>query len=434
MQMTDQPAKLAADFKKTLSGWRRSTRHYGYREAGAFGRRLEQWQDQVARELLPRDPSAALASFEAFITADRYWFDSADDSDGAIGDAMRSACTHWLQAAARCPVPKGGWTPRLIKLYRGDGYGARETLLQSARILLDETAQRGLVAHFESLLSQAVAAPATIDTSRPSVYQASAALSLLSESLRDPDIKVRATMRYSPNPNPMQRQSFVQAFLDADRPSDALAWLQDSWGPHDGSRQSLLAQVLERLGRFIESTPIRQDLFERSLSTFDFQQWLEHIAEPERAEASARARQLGLEHDNLIAAAKLLVQLGDAEAAESRLLKEHARINGEHYSELVPLAKALRAQNRTRGEAVVYRALVLGILNRGYAKAYSHAARYWARLTAINETGIDLAPLSSHKEFEAEVRLHHGRKSSFWAQVKANPGSRADDEDDDLPL
>jgi hypothetical protein len=66
----------------------------------------------VARELLPRDPSAALALFEAFNEADAAWFDRADDSDGMIGDAVRAACRHWLQAAARCETPPDGWVAR----------------------------------------------------------------------------------------------------------------------------------------------------------------------------------------------------------------------------------------------------------------------------------------------------------------------------------
>ena len=145
------------------------------------------------------------------------------------------------------------------------------------------------------------------------VFRISGALSLLSESLRDPDVKVRASLRYSPNPNPVQRQDFVRAYLDADRPADALAWLQDSWGHLEDSRQDLLADALERLGRFEESSPIRQRMFERTLSDFYFQRWLEHLPEAARPEAVAHARQLALRHDDLTAAATLLLQLGDAD-------------------------------------------------------------------------------------------------------------------------
>ena len=40
MQLADRPDQLAAGFKKALTSWRRSTKFYGYREAGEFGRRL----------------------------------------------------------------------------------------------------------------------------------------------------------------------------------------------------------------------------------------------------------------------------------------------------------------------------------------------------------------------------------------------------------
>ena len=433
MQLADRPDKLAAGFKKTLSGWRRSTKFYGYREAGEFGRMLDGWLDQVERELLPKDPPAALALFEAFIEADAAWFDRADDSDGVIGDAVRAACRHWLQAAARCETPRDVWPERLLKLYQADQYGARDELLRQANLLIDEPAQRGLVAQLESQLAQAVEASPPGDGPPFEVFRISGALSLLSESLRDPDVKVRASLRYSPNPNPVQRQDFVRAYIDADRPADALAWLHDSWGHLEDSRQDLLADALERLGRFEESSPIRQRMFERTLSDFYFQRWLEHLPEPARAEAVAHARQLALAHDDLTAAATLLMQLGDPAAAEARLLAEPGRIDGNDYGRLVPLAKALRAHECQRGETVVYRALLKGILDRAYARAYGHAARYWARLGQIAGTSVGLLPLPAHEDFEAEIRARHGRKSAFWAYVNGTRRDRHDDGDDPIP-
>lgn len=429
MQLADRPDELAAGFKKTLSGWRRSTKFYGYREASEFGRMLDGWLDQVARELLPKDPPAALALFEAFIEADAAWFDHADESDGVIGDAVRTACRHWLQAAARCETPADVWPERLLKLYQADQYGARDELLRRADLLLDEPAQRGLVARLESQLAQELESSPRGESPPIDVFRLSGALSLLAESLRDPDIMVRASLPYSPNPNPVQRQAFARAYLDANRPADAMVWLQDPWGHLDDSRQDLLADALERLGRFEESSPIRQRMFERTLSDFYFQRWLEHLPEAARPEAVAHARQLALRRDDLTAAATLLLQLGDAAAAEDRLLAEPGRIDGNHYGSLVPLAKALRAHECPRGETVVYRALLKSILDRPYARAYGHAARYWARLGKIAGTGVSLPPLPSHEDFEAEIRARHGRKSAFWAYVN---GTRRDRHDDDL--
>ncbi len=75
MQLADRPDKLAAGFRKPLASLRRSTRFYDYREANRFVSTLGTWLDQVAHELLPKDPSAALSLFEAPIEADEKWFE-----------------------------------------------------------------------------------------------------------------------------------------------------------------------------------------------------------------------------------------------------------------------------------------------------------------------------------------------------------------------
>jgi hypothetical protein len=417
MQLADRPGRLAAGFRKRLSAWRRSTKFYGYRESGEFGRSLEAWLDQVERELLPKDPAAAQALFEAFIEADASWFERADDSDGCIGNAVRAACRHWLQAAARCGAAASEWPQRLVRLVNADEYGAREELLRRADLLLGESELRGLVARFEALMTEALAGSRRSQGLPHEVYRVSAALSLLAEALHDPDVMVRAVLRYSPEPNAQQRHGFVRAYLEADRPADALVWLQGSWGHIEESRRSLLSDALGRLGRYDESAPIRQDLFERSLSVFELRRWLEHLAEASRPAALQRARQLALDHDDPTRAAVLLLEVGDAAAAESKLISEPGSIRGEDYLALVPLAEALRTHQCRRGETAVYRALLKSILDRAQARAYGHAARYWSRLHAIANTGTDLLPLQSNEDFEAEIRSRHARKVAFWAHV-----------------
>ena len=429
MQLADRPDKLAAAFKKTLAAWRRSTKSYSYREASEYGRMLEAWLDQIKRELVPKDPLAAVALFESFIEADASWFECADDSDGCIGDAVRAACRHWLEAAALCETPPNVWPERLTKLVQADQYGAREELLRRADLLLGESALRELVALSEARMADTLSGASKAGGLPHEVFKISAALSLLGEALRDPDVKVRAVLSYSPQPNALQQEEFVQRYLDADRPADALTWLQESWGHMEDSRQRLLAEALGRLGRFEESAPIRQQLFERTLAAFDLHRWLEHIPEAARPGALSRARQLALDNDEPTTAATLLLELGDAAAAETRLIAEPSRIAGDNYPTLVPLAKGLRAHGCLRGETVVYRALLKGILDRAYARAYGHAARYWARLGEIADSGAGLMPLQSHESFDAEVRLRHARKAAFWAHVNGKRSARADEDD-----
>ena len=420
LQLADRPEKLAADFRRTLTAWRRSKRFLDYRRAGEFARELEDWLGQVERELLPRDPAAALALFEQFIEADGTWLERADDSDGSIGDAVRTACGLWLRAAARAPEPPGGWVERLTRLARADEYGARAELLGSAGLLLDESQLRGLVGHYQAMMTRTIAEGSGRGELPIEVFQISGTLSLLAGALRDPDVHVRAVLSYSPTPNEVQRHRFVREYLEADRPADALEWLSGHWGHLEDSRRSLLADALGRLGRREESAALRYEILERTLSVHDLQRWLEDLPETAHADARERARKLAIDDDrDPIAAARLLLEIGEPLLAESRLVASTGRIDGNDYGRLVPLAEALGEHGLSRGEALVYRALLQAILDRAYTRAYGHAARYWRRLSEIADSGVELLPLTPHDDFAAQIRQRHGRKIAFWTRVNA---------------
>ena len=420
LQLADRPDKLAAGFRKTLSAWRRSKKFHAYRESRAFGQALESWLTQIERELLPKDPAAALALFESFIESDASWFERADDSDGYIGDAVRSACVHWLKAARLCESPADEWPQRLVALYCGDAYGARETLLQRADLLLDEAGLRQLVGQFEKQMADALVSIVDVQNRAAlphGVYKLSGALSLLSEALNDPDVLIRAVCSYSPQPNGLQKESFVAAFLKADRPEDALPWLQDSWENFEDRRRRLLSDTLARLGRGQESAELRQQLFEKSLAVHDYQRWLELLPAASHPEAHERARHLALAHADPCIAAQLLLALDEAQDAQAKLMASVALVDGRHYGALPEMAEALLAQGCVRGASVLYRALLNSILERAYSPAYGHAARYWWQLKELDAGSETLAPLASHATFEAAVRAKNLRKLAFWAQV-----------------
>ena len=424
LQLADRPDKIAADFRKTLAAWRRSKKFYSYRESCAFGLELERWLMQVGSELAPKDPAAALALFESFIESDASWFEQADDSDGCIGDAMRCACEQWLEAARRCESPPDEWPPRIVALHRADEYGGRETLLRHADRLLGVDGLRLLVAEFEKEMAQALSSAVGVINGRAGLpsgfYKLSGSLSLLSEALHDPDVLVRSVCSYSPQPNGLQKESFVVAYLKENRANDAMRWLADAWEPQfEGRRQSLLSDTLARLGRGQESAQLRQQLFEKSLSVYDYQRWIELLPESAHPEAHEQARQLALVHSDPSVAAQLLLAIDEARDAETKLIGSAALVDGRRYDELPKMADTLLAKRCFRGASVVYRALLNSILERANSVAYGHAARYWWKLNEIDAACETLVPLVSHAEYEAAVRAKNPRKVGFWAQVNA---------------
>jgi hypothetical protein len=116
-------------------------------------------------------------------------------------------------------------------------------------------------------------------------------------------------------------------------------------------------------------------VFEEHLDVHDLKSWLAELPPAQQVDAIANARDLAVRHDDPVAAAMLLVDIGDHELAEAALVAAPQRIKGEDYVWLVPLAKELEAHDCLVGATAVYRALLDAILQRAYARAYGHAYR-----------------------------------------------------------
>jgi len=418
LQMAQQPSALSAEFKKTLKTWQRSSKYHGYDEAPAYGRKLETWLSEVATEVQPSHPEAALALFEQFIELDQHWFEHADDSGGEIGMAMQSACRHWLRAAARSELDSNHVATRLIELWQGDQYGGREELLRQANLLLGESGLRALVSKFEHLMIQAAPHLKVGSPRSTEVFKISGALSLLSEALRDPEVKIRAVLAYSPEPNPLQKQSFAQAYLDAGNPQGALQWLQGHWAHMEYTRQAMLAGVLESLGRLEESIPLRQRLFEASPNVFELQNWLKHVADSDRPHARSLATQVALNAKQVAAGVAVLLALDDVDEAQALVIERAQGLDGQDYDRMLSIARLFSLKGKAVPESLVYRALLVAILERGYTKAYGHGARYLMRLRELALKPAEVQSLvPSHAEFEATLCQQHGRKTSFWSKV-----------------
>ena len=158
----------------------------------------------------------------------------------------------------------------------------------------------------------------------------------------------------------------------------------------------------------------------------DLHAWLDLLPLHEQAPVIEHARELAAAHANPTVVALLLMDIGDDSAAEVALVRDRGAIEGRDYGSLVPLAEALERKGLWTGATVVYRALLVAILDRAYAPAFHHAARYWARLAALEPNCTVLRHLESPETFEARIRAQHKRKSSFWAHVSG--ARRADDE------
>ena len=417
--LAGDPAALAAQFRPRLQTWKRSTRFRSRNAAAAFGRELESWLDEIERELLPLDAARAHALADAFVRTDERLFEQADDSDGAIGDAVRAGCRLWLVAAKAQPDwQPAQWIDRIYALVNADEYGAREALLRHADLLLGPPDLHALAARFEDDLDRALAGRGAGERAGYPVFKAAAAVGLVADLLRDPDLSTKTTLRYSPDPNPLQKEQFVERYLRFGRPAEALVWLEGDWGMHEERREHLLAQACAALNDAMQLRAVRRRLFDRSGSVSDFEAWRASLAPAEQSSAAAVARERAQNTDDPITGAQLLLALDDDAAAEALLVAQHASLRGEAYYSLVPLAQTMEKKGRLLGAVVCYRALLTAILTRAYARAYGHAAEYLAALRQLDLRVDGYGALPTHETFEAALRNMHGRKVAFWSRLR----------------
>ena len=100
-------------------------------------------------------------------------------------------------------------------------------------------------------------------------------------------------------------------------------------------------------------------------------------------------------------------------------MARHTDLRGEEYYRLVPLAQTMEKKGRLLGAVVCYRALLMAILARAYARAYGHAAEYLAALRKLDRQSHGYGTLPTHEAFEAALRNVHGRKVAFWSRLRA---------------
>lgn len=108
----------------------------------------------------------------------------------------------------------------------------------------------------------------------------------------------------------------------------------------------------------------RQQIFEASLAVWDMHAWFDLLPPHEQAPAIEHARELAAAHANRTVVALLLMDIGDDSAAEVALVRDRGAIEGRDYGTLVPLAEALERKGLWTGATVVYRALVVAIIDR----------------------------------------------------------------------
>ncbi|WP_244155927.1 DUF6880 family protein [Desulfofustis glycolicus] len=114
--------------------------------------------------------------------------------------------------------------------------------------------------------------------------------------------------------------------------------------------------------------------------------------------------------------AEFLIAVGKIDEAEKFLLKRADQLDGNHYGSLLSLAETMEAENRHFVTSLIYRSLLISILERGYTKAFPHGISCLEKLDKLAASVADWKGFNHHEAFKEQIIQAHGRKRSFWSK------------------
>ncbi len=411
-QLIATPKQNVQRFKKKLSGLKRRKRFIGWRESASFSRELQMLLQDLKSGV--DDPLTGVELVAAFYEADSTIFEMCDDSSGNIGDVFRyDAKQLFVEYASRC-ADKEKIADIILKLNQKDDYGIRDTLIDCAGECLPEKVIRIMLATLQKRADQ-----------ENDEYEKRHHLMLiesLARQIRDAALFEKTRIASWGELSTAALLDIARVYLESGDVETAHSWLKkipENETYQEYERDKLLMEIYQKQGNAEKLTELLYQKFRAHHSTDTLQTLLDVIGNDKRNEVIADEVAQILESSALLESdAEFLIAIGKIDEAEAYLLGRADQLDGNHYGSLLSVAEAMDAENRHLVTSLIYRSLLVSILERGYTKAYPHGIRYLKKLDKLAGSVFAWKEFSPHEAFKEQIIQTHGRKRSFWAKYE----------------
>lgn len=406
------PNENVQRFKKKLSGLKHSGRFIDWRGSASFARELEMLLQDLKSGV--DDPLTGVELVAAFYEADNTIFEMCDDSSGNIGDVFRyDAKELFADYASRCK-DKEKIADIILKVNQKDNYGIRDTLIDCAWECLPETVIRTMIATLQKWADK--------EKDEYGKRHHLRSIESLASQIKDAKLFEKTRIASWGKLPTAALIDIARVYLESGDVGTAHSWLKkipegESFQAYE--RDKLLEDIYQKQGDSEKLTELLYQNFRSYHSTDTLQAPLDVIGHDKRDDViNDETRQI-LKTDRLRESdAEFLITVGKIAEAEGYLLKRADQLDGNHYSSLLSLAEAMEAENHHLVTSMMYRSLLISILERGYTKAYPHGIRYLKKLDKLAPSVVDWKEFNHHEAFKAQITDAHGRKRSFWSKYE----------------
>jgi len=435
------PQAIVAVVRRRLAALERARGFIDWQRRKAFTADLRATVAAITRELGPADPAAATEQLVRFLTTADTVFERVDDSSGQVQSVYWDAVDALPGLVERLePEMKAALGEQLVPRVLADGYG----LIERAFIALLPVLPIDAVERLDKAMSQAQEPKAVRGRAQGEGRD-------FEQRLRDDRI-IRARQAIADRCGDVDAYialadqglhrapdttGIAERLLAAGRTAEALEWIRRPTRPglrvvlrHDLSdaspgfdsaereRARLEIRILEAMGDRGNAQALRWKSFADGLDAAMLRDYLAHLPDFEEFDALDRAFAHVAASPSRHAALTFFLAWPRLDLA-ARLVVEHRGVwDGGQYGLLAPAAEALEDVEPRAASVLLYRVLIDDILRRARSPAYGHAARYLARLDALDASGAAADPSSAdHDTYRRNLRQAHGRKVGFWSLV-----------------
>jgi len=411
-QLIATPKENVQRFKNKLSGLKHSRRFIDWRGAASFARELEMLLQNLKSGV--DDPLTGVELVATFYEADNTIFEMCDDSSGNIGDVFcYDAKELFVDYATRC-AEKEKIADIILKLNQKDNYGIRDTLIDCAGECLTEPVIRSMIAMLQKRADK--------EKDEYGKRHHLMLIESLARQIKDAKLFEKTRIASWGKLSTAALVDIARVYLESGDVETAHSWLKkipegEIFRAYE--RDKLLEEIYHKQGDSEKLTELLYRKFRSYHSIDTLQALLDVIGHDKRDEVVADEVKQILESSALRETdAEFLIAVGKIDEAEKYLLEHADQLDGNHYASLLSLAEAMEAENRHLITSLIYRSLLVSILERGYTKAYPHGIRYLKKLDKLAASVADWKKFYHHEAFKEQIIQAHGRKRSFWSKYE----------------
>ena len=409
--------KLESAIAKRISSLARARGFVDWREVPTLAAELAALREGIVTELGAKDARAAMEQLWRLLDVAKPTIERTDDSSGRIGDEFYAVADELGGLIGRVPdLDKAALAERLHASLAKDGYGFTARIITSGAEGLGPEGRARLRGLLKADIGRLPSRQENENWNAVGWPRArlSSHLADLADAEHDVDAYIEAIELGGREAIDAAR--VAERLIAAGRAQDALAWLDKdrrARGPFDMTIADLRIAALDAVGERADAQALRWQAFEKTLSAQHLREHLKRLPDFEDVEVERKAIAHAAAFPTALTALSFLVGWPALDVADALVRRRFAELDGRHYDHLGEAAERL-SDNWPVAATLLYRALVLSVLERGFSKAYKYAARDLSSARATAERLPVDAGIPDHAAFLAGLKVKHGRKYGFW--------------------